>query len=70
MHISNLVEVDEDIFQATIEHEDGSVIVTMFHGRDSIREFLMRGFDGSDSTNSEVGARSRESYLSTYGTRH
>lgn len=54
--IVNLMEVDEDVFNATIEFEDGSVIVYLFHGREAIRDFLMEGTNDNDANQSRSKA--------------
>lgn len=48
MRISNLVEVDEDIFQCTIEHDNGAIVVTTFHGYGAFARFIHNPEDATD----------------------
>lgn len=50
MRISNLVKVDEDIFQCTIEHDNGAVVVTTFHGYGAFARFIHNPEDATDGT--------------------
>ena len=60
MHISNLAEVDEGVWDATIEYDDGSVIVYTFHGIESFKQFLTEDMtNGSSDSNDASYATGR-----------
>lgn len=57
MRITNILEVDEDVFTVTFEDDFGTVSVITFHGKDTFDNFILEGITSGNrehTTGTEV----------------